>query len=129
MLIRDLLDEETGKIAELHRKMKMRYDFPDLLMPTFAIKKLVFDQKGELLAGGALKLIGEAFLWIDPACNQYKKAKAISVLADSCSEGSKNIGIEEVSAFIPPELELSFADTLGKLGWRRSPWPAWSIRT
>lgn len=125
-MIRRLRREDVRGVARLHEAMGMDYRFPDFggLYPV----KNVAEHRGNLVGAMAVKAIGEAFVWIDPASSLRQKVETIVQLSIKCEEDTKVCGFEDVTAWIPPEIEPRFAHLLGKLGFEKSPWPTWTKR-
>lgn len=126
--IRDIDPSELLIIRALHEKMDIGYEFPNLTGPLFAIRKAIMDEHGNPVAAAALKLTSEAFLWIDPDGSPYEKTSNILRLAHVCHERAKMLQIEDVTAWVPPQVEATFGEMLSKMGWTRSPWASWSAR-
>lgn len=126
--VRDIAPEEFVLVKELHAKMGIGYQFPDISSPLFAIRKGVFEEGGEITAAAGLKLTAEAFLWIDPEKPEFDKTSDILRLAHICHERAKGLSLEDVTAWVPPDYELMFANMLGRMGWNRSPWASWSVK-
>lgn len=114
-------------VKELHERMKIGYEFPKLDSELFCVKKLILENE-EPVAAGALKLTSEAFLWVEPNRSDYKKSIDIVTLMQYCHDRARLLGLQDITAWVPPEIEASFAGMLQKLGWERSPWASWSTR-
>lgn len=126
--VRDVAPDEAVIIKELHHKMGIDYQFPNITSPLFAIRKMVIDEVGTVSAAAALKLTSEAFLWIDPDSPEIEKTADILRLMQVCHERAKALQLEDCSAWIPPTIEPIFGSMLSRLGWQRSPWASWSVR-
>lgn len=124
----DIAPEQAVLVKELHNRMAVGYEFPDIGGPLFAVRKMITDEHGEAQAAAALKLVGEAFLWINPDDDDFSKTANIVRLAQACHEHAKALQLEDVSAWIPPHIEAQFGNMLLRMGWTRSPWASWSAR-
>lgn len=120
-------DQTEGQM--LYDAMGMPYPMPDVNSPAFALKEMLEDDKGKVVAAGAVKIIGEVFLWIDPAETKLRRAKAVRALAARAGARGAAVGFEELSAWVPPSVEAEFGTALHKLGWSPSLWRNWSMRT
>lgn len=127
MNIRDWKTEDMPHIAELHRKMALGYQLPETFGPLFFVRKVFVDDDGKVIGAAAVKLIGEAYIWLDTERSEYERAKCVKILQDSCGKEAARIGLEDVSAWIPTKLLRCFRVTLEKLGWKKSPWRNFSI--
>lgn len=124
----DIAPEQAVLVKELHNRMAVGYEFPNISGPLFAVRKMITDDKGDPQAAAALKLVGEAFLWVNPDHDDFTKTANIVRLAQACHEHAAALQLEEVSAWIPPNLEGIFGNMLSRMGWERSPWASWSVR-
>ncbi len=120
-------NQEEGQ--KLYDAMGLPYTMPNVASPAFALKELLEDENGKIIAAGAIKIIGESFLWIDPAQTPIRRAKAVRALVARAKVEGARAGFEELSAWIPPAVEAEFGLALHKLGWSPSLWRNWSIRT
>ena len=127
LTIRDWVDSDMEKLAQFHREMGPRFPLPESFGPLFAVRKAVVDENGEVVALATVKLIGEAYIWLNTSESGFKRAKCVKLLNESCSQEASRLGIDEVSAWIPPKLMRCFKGALAKLGWRKSPWRNWSF--
>ena len=118
--------EDQTALADIHQRMGIQYQLPDFSGPMFVVGKVVKDDQGNIRGGLAVKIIGEAFLLLDPAMSRYEKAKAVSLLSLSGTAAAKDASLEDVTAWIPPAVEQTFAPLLHDLGWLQSPWRSWS---
>jgi len=109
-------------IADLHKKMGIRYPLPDLQSPLIIETERAENGK----AACAVKMIGEAYLWLEPGATAREKVEAIRDVSDKAVEKAKLFRLEDVSAWIPPDIAPKFAHMLFDLGWRLSPWPCFS---
>ncbi len=114
-----------SEVSMLHEKMGIKYPLPNLDSPLIVLKE-EYREEDKLIAACAVKLVGEAFLWIDPEATTRKKIEGLRRVARAAEHAARDRSIEDVSAWIPPEIEPRFAHMLFMLGWKRSPWPCWS---
>ena len=113
----------TGElIAGLHKKMGVRYPLPDLDSNLMILTERSENGK----AACAVKMIGEAFLFLDPAATTRERVDAIREVSDKAIEAAKIFKLEDVSAWVPGDIAPKFAHMLFDLGWRLSPWPCFS---
>lgn len=103
------------------------YPLPPLDSPVVAGKMIVHDHRGQVSAAGCIKLVGEAFLWLNLDASTREKIRAIRKLSQGMADTGRLSGIEEVTCWVPPEIEPQFAHMLASLGWIKSPWPTWTI--
>lgn len=113
-------------LEEIHAKMGSKYLLPDLTSPLFIIREACRDEDGKLMGGVAVKAIGEAFLFVDPDLTTRKRVEMIRHVSRRAITQARDLHLEDVSAWIPPNVEPQFAHMLIQMGWIRSPWPCWS---
>lgn len=126
MKLATITPKDQAALLGIHERMGSKYPLPNLDSPLVAIKELCRDDDGDILGGCAVKLIGEAYLWVDPNAPVRQRVMSIAHLTRRATTEAHRLALEDVSAWIPPDIEPQFAHLLTELGWRRSPWPCWS---
>lgn len=116
---------DTESIRRIHAAMGAKYPLPDLASPLFVVREQVGNGHG-LVAAAAVKVVGEAFLWLDPEVPKRDRAESLVRLSAHCELEAIKQGLEEVTAWIPVDIEPSFGKILTKRGWVRSPWPSYT---
>lgn len=127
MRIRPYTSADLAEIHVLHEKMGFDYRFPDLLGCT----QVVEDEFAVRMAVG-LKMQAEVYMWIDQDWRDpQQRWLALQLLQEAVREEAQKLGIDDVVAYIPPELAGRFAKRLKMLGWERDRegWEAWSRTT
>jgi hypothetical protein len=127
LTIRDWQPEDMPKLAHFHAQMQVGYQLPESFGPLFCVKKAVCDENGRILGMATVKLVGEAFLWLNPEISSLEKARSAKILHGECSREATQLGLEEVSCWIPEKIAKCFARVIEKLGWRPSPWRNWTV--
>ena len=90
--------------------------------PLFVVSEIV-EENGEPVLGGFIKLTSEAFLIVDHAAGTPEQRwEWLMALTSRCSDLAYARGLDEFSAWIPPEILDSFEKRLVDLGFVRSPW-------
>ena len=120
--------DDTGAVQALHETMCMGYALPALDGPLFALKRVLADDAGVVVGAGAVKPVGECFLWVAPTLSPVARARAFRRLAGEARVNAAAAGYDELTAWIPPQIEGEFAPALLRGGWRMSPWRSWSVR-
>ena len=94
--------------------------------PLFFMRKILEDD-GRVALASFLKLTAEAFVFVDHEYGDPERRwLALQKLtASTLSEAAKK-GIEDVTAWIPPQLDRSFGERLIALGFVKSPWQSYS---
>jgi|SRR5215831_3634878 len=127
MIVRDWKQEDMPTLAQLHGESVPGYQLPKEFGPLYCVQKTVLSEEGKIVAMAAVKLTSEGFLWVDPKSPKITRTKALIMLNETCKEEAKKIGLEDCSAWPPPQLQRTFGKILRKLGWRRSPWRNWTL--
>lgn len=128
MKIRHARPEDDAAIREIHARMELDYELPNLEKMA---SKLVFeDDQGKVRMAIYLRPTVEAYMFVDEReefASKTEQAKELwsrflclhrASLKDALAKG-----MDDVYCFLPPELEKSFSRRLKKLGWFR-PWAA-----
>lgn len=130
LTVRDWQESDMPTLAAMHEKMDVGYTLPETSSPLFCIKKTVVDEDGKVLGMATVKLVSEAFLWIDNGdeISALTKAKSVKLLNEACAKDAEKLGLDSVSAWIPEKIANCFGSIIKKLGWQRSRWASWSTQ-
>lgn len=95
--------------------------------PLFFMKKIL-EHDGKVSMASFLKLTAEAFLFVDHEHGdaEWRWLALQKLTASVLSEAAKK-GVEDVTAFVPPDLNRSFGERLIALGAIKSPWQSYSF--
>lgn len=126
-MIETMTEMDRTALADIHARMGSRYALPDFQSPLFIIKQ-VSKEAGAVRGAIAVKMIGEAYLLLEPTLTRYEKARTVALLSLSGIRAAREASLEDVSAWLPPEVESTFGSMLSDLKWSKSPWPCWSRR-
>jgi len=134
--IRNYTDGDLAELKRLHTQQGFEYDFPDLSDPTFAVGR-VAEEDGRPRMAAFLKIHAEAFLLVDQNFGTPRdRWKMLLELHEAVRSDAKELGLQGVTCWIPPELtkktsmgqDSAFVRRLRKLGWNRDLWEAFSFR-
>jgi hypothetical protein len=122
-MVRPFQEGDVRLIKAWHEASGFDYPLPNLSSPLFALLG-VAESGGEMVAAAGIKLMGEAFYWQNPDSQQHAKAKAMLQLHKALHTNAvRQLGLDQVYAWLPPEIEKDFAPLLvDKFGWRKSDW-------
>lgn len=126
MKIRDITANDTEAINSIHTKSGFDYPFPDIEKPLFIVKRAIEDDEGNVIGYGVIKLQGEAYLWLDQKFSPKEKIMAMEELNEDIALKSWQKGLDQISAWIPPEIEEKFGKRMKKMNWIKSKWSNWS---
>lgn len=128
MRLREWGAGDTGAMLAIHDRMETGYRMPRVEAPLFRLKRVVEADSGEVIGGAAVKPIGECFLWVARDLPPVLRTRAFCRLMAEARVTAGAAGYDELSAWIPPQIEPEFGKALSRAGWTASPWRSWSIR-
>jgi len=125
MIIRPYLDSDEAAIKAMHKEMGSLYDCPDFTKPQFLVRTVLENGNGRPEMALFLRKTAETYLLFEHG-NMSKRQIIGRILAigKESELAAKRAGIEDVHAFIPPEIE-KFGKLLIHLGWEKD-WPCYS---
>lgn len=124
MNIRAFKPQDLEACKEIHAKQGFQYKFPDLANPLFFIK-VVGEDEGKVVQAAFAHVTAEIYFLQD---REWKtpQERLLSFLAMEDVGRSlawKPGGLEDLHAFLPPQLERPFGKRLVAHGWRKVQWP------
>ena len=138
LIVRPYTDDDLEAVQQIHAKNGLP---PNCLpvccrrdaagnpvnAPLFFMRR-VLSEGGKVRLASFLKLTAEAFVFVDHeyADPETRWLALQKLTAATLSEAAKK-GVEDVTAWIPPELNRSFGDRLVALGAVKSPWQSYSF--
>lgn len=122
MMIRAYEESDLEALRAIHARQGFGYAFPDLENPLF-LTKLVLgrEEDGKGIAGAALlRLTAEAYLLLDPLAGSPRgRWESLLALHEATRCDALARGLEDVHAWLPPEIAQNFGKRLARLGWVR----------
>ena len=122
MKIRVYEESDLDALRAIHTKQGFSYPFPDLANPLF-LTKLVLgrEEAGKGIAGAALlRLTAEAYLLLDPEVGSPRERwESLLALHEATRRDALARGLEDVHAWLPPDIAKKFGKRLTRLGWVR----------
>ena len=147
MRVREYNEGDLEALPGIHASQGFGYEFPDLSNPLFLTKLVLANEdadeqssareacdsqgKGQGIAGAALlRLTAEAYLLIDPKIGRPRERwLRILLLHEAARREAIARGLEDVHAWLPPEIATKFGRRLRRLGWvRDSDWTPYCQR-
>ena len=121
-MVRPYQERDFAFIKAWHEQSGFGYPLPDLSSPLLCLLG-VAESEGEPVAAAGIKLIGEEYLWLNPAKSDKAQAlAAFRLQRDLEINAVQQYGLDSISAWLPPEIEKKFGGTLERLNWIKSPW-------
>jgi len=141
MQVRRYNASDLSALKKMHAAQGFSYPFPDLENPLFLTKLVLTDDPvaqdfrpeafsdGEpgkgIVAAALLRLTAEAYLFLDPdAGTPRQRWEWLLALHNAANREAWQRGLEDVHAWLPPEISGKFGKRLARLGWLRD--DAWT---
>lgn len=127
-MIREVTAEDMPRIREIHNENGLPENcFPDTEDP-LCIAKLCVERDGKPVIASFLVGTAEIFLILDhSAGTPEERWKDLQDLTAAMKEAAWSKGLNQFSAWIPPEIERSFSKRLEALGFQKSPWSCFTM--
>ena len=121
------------QLGDIYKIRRMAQNLPpnclaDFSNPLFCIREVI-EHDGRIGVAGFLKLTGEVYLLVDhERGTPQERWEMLQMLAAHGLNQAAERGLEDVTAFIPPQIEKSFAPRLLDLGFQRSLWQSYTAK-
>ena len=122
-MIRNFEDRDVARALEIHNENGLPENcFPDVNDPLFVVK-LTVEHDGKAVMASFLKGASELFLLVDHgAGTPQERWEWLQQLTDEMKQRAWTLGLDQMSAWIPPEIADSFEKRLIELGFTESKW-------
>jgi hypothetical protein len=137
-MIRDFEARDLRKVKDLMVENDLPPGcMPDLIVenqigqkkknPLFVVKR-VFEHDGATAMICFLKVRSELYFFIDHKVGtpEQRRDWLTEFTEDICREAARQ-GLDQISCFVPPEIDKYFSKRLIELGFRKSPWISYSL--
>ncbi len=139
MQVRQYEERDFEQLRRIHAAQGFAYPFPDLSNPLFLTKLVLLSKESgreepeelelcpdgsrsrERIVGAALlRLTAEAYLLLDPqAGTPRQRWNWLLGLQAVAERDAQQRGLEDVHAWLPPQIVAKFGKRLTQLGWVR----------
>ena len=122
MQIRPYETSDLEALKAIHARQGFGYAFPELGNPLFLTKLVLGREEGGkgIVGASLLRLTAEAYLLLDPeAGTPRERWQWLLGLHEATRRDALARGLEDVHAWLPPEIAGKFGKRLRKLGWVR----------
>jgi hypothetical protein len=141
MLVREYRESDLAELRAIHAAQGFAYALPDLNNPLFVTKLILSEDapsqvadesanegavanpapRPEKIIGAAfLRLTAEAYLLLDPrAGTPRQRWQWLLQLHAATERDAWQRGLEDVHAWLPPQIAQKFGKRITHLGWRR----------
>jgi hypothetical protein len=138
-MIRFFSDDDIPQALEIHRANELPEScFPNLFVlneegkskrnPLYLVKGVYVSPDGKPALMSFVKLTGEIFLLVDHTVGTPEERWAwMQEFKNWIAEHAWAQGLEQISCWIPPEIEESFAKRLAEMGFVKSPWTCYTL--
>src|SRR5271154_530228 len=119
-MIRDLEPRDVLDLIAIHHANKLSGNcLPAFEHPLFAVKRIV-EIDGKLAMGGFLKITSEVYLLLDHRVGTpEERMEWLRELSEDLKQQGYNKGLEDLTLWVPDEIEQSFGKRLEELGYKR----------
>jgi hypothetical protein len=150
MQIREYQESDLAALRAIHASQGFAYPLPDLSNPLFVTKLILSDseansREGEaangdvrernaaqpappqqkIIGAALLRLTAEAYLLLDPSVGTPRQRwQWLLQLHAATERDAWQRGLEDVHAWLPPQIAQKFGKRITHLGWRRD--DAWT---
>lgn len=129
MQVRQFKDSDYQWVLELYRRQGFDYELPT--MDAFKLVQVVVDDEDQPVMVLAARPTVEMFLIVDSAWETPQwRLEAFKLVHEAMRAALEAEGITDVHAWLPPEIEKSFARRLmRRFGWKQQLWNCYSRLT
>ena len=129
MRVREYEEADLEALRQIHARQGFDYPFPDLRDPLFVTKLVMEDESREeagersekgIMGAALLRVTAEAYLLLDPKTGTARERwNRVLELHGATEQDAWRRGLEDVHAWLPPEIAEKFGRRLARLGWVR----------
>lgn len=118
MRIRTYTEADMPALQRMHAKHAEYYNFPNLENPLFVSKIVVENGAHRTVMAALLRLTCEAYVLVDSEDGTpNQRWERLKALHEVTRQQAERAGLEDVHAFLPPDISEGFCRRLGKMGW------------
>jgi hypothetical protein len=130
MKIREYRPEDLDALKKMHAAQGLDYPFPaDLSDPIFLVRLVLEEKPNVPLMAMLLRLTCEAYLLAYPKLDTpFERMRRFLALHRAMEKAAFDRGLQDVSAFLPPQVAKPFGRRLERLGWVKDPWTCYVKR-
>lgn len=126
MLIRTATDKDVSEIERMYHEQGFEYELPDLESPLFVLKTVAENGTGRPEMAAALRLTAETYFFMNRTNPPPHAARMFLALHEETRKLAASLGLDDVHAWPPPELDKKFGHQLMRIGWKKQLWPSYS---
>lgn len=128
MAIRDYKSSDWPQVQKLHADSGLPENcLADASDPLFLIRRVVTDASGQMVMAAFVRITSEPFILLDHGWSSpTARWRMLKELTEDVCRIARERGLEQLTCFVPPAIEASFAKRLESLGFVRSPWQSYT---
>jgi hypothetical protein len=113
------VESDLNALKSMHAESGFDYSFPNLDDQRYLVKIVAENGERRPCMAGLLRLTSEAYLLIDKQASgtPNERWERLQMLHETVRREASRWGIEDVHAFIPPEVPEGFFRRLKRMGW------------
>jgi hypothetical protein len=127
-VIRTFEERDLTALAEIHAENGLPPNcMPDPADPLMLIKAVV-EQHGKPVMATFLKGTSEIYLLVDHNYSTPEdRWQMMQELRDYLCREAWRLGLDQMTCWVPPEIDKSFSKRLEELGFQRSTWASYTL--
>lgn len=129
MIVRDYQDTDWPEVLAIYQQSGLPVGcLADATDPLFLIRRVLVNGDNKISMAAFVRLTSEPFLIVDhQSGNPAQRWEMLQELTRDICRIAREKGLQQLTAFIPPEIEESFAKRLERLGFQKSPWSSYTL--
>lgn len=120
IIVRPFQETDRQAVDAMHREMRLDYVAPDWGK---ALVSAVVEVDGAPTMAAFLRRTAETYMLFDPKAGRKRdRLGQLLMLHRELLIPAARAGIEDVGAWLPPQIECNFGELLMRLGWKKALW-------
>jgi len=128
-MIRSYEPKDEVAIHEIYLANQLPAEcFPDFTDPLM-LHTGVVEIENKVVMSCSIRGTSELYLFVDHAAGTPEERwQWMQELREYIVREAWRLGLDQMSCWIPPEIELSFKDRLEQMGFQKSPWSCYTLK-
>lgn len=120
--------KDSEQLQRLHAASKLPKEcLPDTNDPLF-LHIAVTDVEGKMVMASALRGSCEIYVLVDhDAGTPKQRFDWVEEIKNYMAQKAFRLGLDQITCWVPPEIEVSFGKRLVELGFTKSPWQSYTL--